>query len=175
VRIRLAVLGMAGTTVRRDELEALPGAETTFAALRAADVRVCLVTGASRAMAEHLVDVLGWRDLVDLTLAPEPDDGLRGPPHPDLVLAAALRHRVDDVREIAFAGNSVDELIAGRRAGASVRALVTAGVDDRATRRDAPHTHVLRAIDEFPAIVAAAEEADDDGARAGRYPSGAGR
>ncbi len=99
----------------RGEVEALPGAETTFAALRAAGVRICLTTGLSRATQEHIIDVLGWRDLVDLTLTAELDDGLRGRPYPDLVLAAGLRLRVDDVREVAVAGDTTNDLIAGAR------------------------------------------------------------
>ncbi|MDQ1519311.1 MAG: hypothetical protein QOI55_384 [Actinomycetota bacterium] len=156
---------MAGTTVRREDIEALPGAETTFAALRAAGVRVCLATGMSRAMLDHLVDVLGWRDLVDLTLAPELEDGLRGPPFPDLVLAAMLRLHVDDVREVAVAGDTVDDLVAGARAGASVVVGVLTGADDAARLRSAPHTHVLRAIDEFPAVVAAASYSSGGGGK----------
>jgi phosphonatase-like hydrolase len=159
----LAVLGMAGTTVRREEIEALPGAETTFAALRAAGVRLCLTTGLPRATLDHLVDVLGWRDLVDLTLAPAFDEGLRGPPFPDLVLAAALQLHVDDVREVAVAGDTVEDLVAGARAGASVVAGVLTGANDAAQLRAAPHTHLLRAIDEFPAVVAAAGYASGGG------------
>jgi phosphoglycolate phosphatase-like HAD superfamily hydrolase len=113
VRIRLAVLGMAGTTVRREDIEALPGAETTFAALRAADVRVFLATGMSRAMLDHLVD----------------------------------------------------DLVAGTRAGASVVAGVLTGADDAARLCSAPHTHVLRAIDEFPAVVAAASYSSGGGGK----------
>jgi phosphoglycolate phosphatase-like HAD superfamily hydrolase len=140
--------------VRREHVEPLPGAETTFAALRAAGVRVCLVTHLSRSTLDHFVDVLGWRDLVDVTLAPDPDDDLRGAPFPDLLFAAALRVRVDDIREVAVAGSSVDDLVAGRRAGAAIVAAVADGEHHQAILRAAPHTHVLRAIDEFPAVVA---------------------
>jgi phosphoglycolate phosphatase len=155
VRIRLAVLGMAGTMVRREDIEPRPGVETTFAALRAVDVHVCLTTDLSRATLEHVIDVLGWRDLVDVALAPDPDDGMRAAPAPDLLFAAALRLHLDDVREIAVASDSVDDLVAGARAGASIVAAVPNRADDVATLRGAPHTHLLRAIDEFPALVIA--------------------
>jgi hypothetical protein len=45
--------------------------------------------------------------------------------------------------------------VAGSRAGASIIAAVPNGADDVATLRGAPHTHLLRAIDEFPALVTA--------------------
>jgi phosphoglycolate phosphatase len=144
------------SAVSRGDVEPLPGAETAFAALRAVDIRICLTTGFSRATQDHIVDVLGWRDLVDLALAPDPDDGLRGRPHPDLVLAAALHFRVDDVREIAVAGDTTNDLLAGAAAGASVVAGVLGGAHDASALQAAPHTHIVRSIDEFPAVVSGA-------------------
>ena len=162
VRIRLAVLGLAAT-VRRDVLEARPGAETAFAALRAGGVRVCLVTEQKRTLLDHAMDVLGWRDLVDLTLAPDVDDGMRGPPAPDLLLLAALHFRVDDVREVAVAGDTEEELIAATRAGASIRVAIASGPLVDARLRASPYSHLLRDIDEFPAIVAAADDRHSSG------------
>lgn len=138
--------------VSRGDVEAMPGAETAFAALQAAGVRICLTTGFSTRTKEHIIDVLGWRDAIDLALAPEPDDGLRGRPAPDLVLAAVLRLEIDDVRAVAVAGDTASDLLAGTRAGASIVAGVLTGSHDRAQLEAAPHTHILGAIDEFPAI-----------------------
>jgi phosphonatase-like hydrolase len=142
--------------VSRGDIEPLPGAETAFAALRANDVRICLTTGFSRQTQDHIVDVLGWRHLVDLSLAPDPDDGLRGRPHPDLIFAAALHFQIDDVREIAIAGDTVNDLIAGSHAGASIVAGVLGGAHDADALDAAPHTHIIGSIDEFPTIVSTA-------------------
>jgi phosphonatase-like hydrolase len=140
--------------VSRGDVEALPGAETAFAALQAAGIRICLTTGFSSHTQEHIVDVLGWRDAVDLALAPDADGGLRGRPYPDLVLAAVLRLGIDDVRSVAVAGDTANDLVAGTRAGASIVAGVLTGAHDHQQLCTAPHTHVLHGIDEFPAIVA---------------------
>jgi beta-phosphoglucomutase-like phosphatase (HAD superfamily) len=158
---------MTGTTLRTPGavVEPLPGVETTFAALRAVGIHVCLVTDMPRAAMDRVVDVLGWRDAVDLVLAADPDDALRGPPFPDLVLAAALRTRVDDVREVAVASVNVDELIAGARAGASVVANVVSGPDADSFPRDVPVTHVLHGVHELPDAIASAMA---------RYSSGGG-
>src|SRR5581483_4839807 len=43
---------------------------------------------ANRAFADALLEHLGWRTLIDLSLTPQ-DVGGRGRPHADLVLAAA--------------------------------------------------------------------------------------
>ena len=52
--------------VSRGEIEPLPGAEAALESLRTHGARICLTTGFSAATREQLMDVLGWRDLVDL-------------------------------------------------------------------------------------------------------------
>ncbi len=131
-------------------MQPIDGAVDAIAALRAAGVRVCLTTGFSPATLTALLDTLGWHDRVDLALAPGP--GIRGRPHPDLVLTAVLRLGVDDVRRVAVAGDTASDLLAGTRAGASVVAGVLTGAHDRDTLAAAPHTHVLESIVDFPAL-----------------------
>jgi phosphoglycolate phosphatase len=137
--------------VSRGEIEPLPGAETALSALRARGVRICLTTGFSAATREQLMEVLGWRDLIDLSLSPE--DGVRGRPYPDLILTALMRLEVDAVQEIAVAGDTVSDLEAGMAAGAAVVAGVLTGAHDRKQLESAPHTHVLDSIADLPAAI----------------------
>ena len=137
--------------VSRGEIEALPGAETALGALRARGVRICLTTGFSAATREQLMDVLGWRDLVDLSLSP--GDGVRGRPYPDLILTALMRLDIDAVQEVAVAGDTKSDLEAGTAAGAAVVAGVLTGAHDRDQLEAAPHTHVLESIADFPAAI----------------------
>jgi phosphonatase-like hydrolase len=137
--------------VSRGEIEPLPGAETALSALRARGVRICLTTGFSSATREQLMQVLGWRDLVDLSLSP--GDGVRGRPYPDLILTALMRLEVDAVQEVAVAGDTVSDLEAGRAAGAAIVAGVLTGAHDRRQLESAPHTHVLESIAELPGVV----------------------
>jgi len=137
--------------VSRGEIEALPGAEAALAALRARGVRICLTTGFSGGTREQLMDVLGWRDLVDLSLSP--GDGVRGRPYPDLILTALMRLDIDAVQEVAVAGDTTSDLEAGTAAGAAVVAGVLTGAHDRGQLEAAPHTHVLESIADFPAAV----------------------
>jgi len=113
-------------------------------------VRGCLTTGFSPATLAALLEALGWHDRAGLALAPGP--GVRGRPHPDLILSAVLRLGVDDVRRVAVAGDTASDLLAGTRAGASVVAGVLTGAHDRAALEAAPHTHVLASIVDFPAL-----------------------
>ena len=126
-----------------------PGAETALGALRAMDVRICLTTGFSRPTREQIIDVLGWRDLVDLSLNPE--DGIRGRPYPDLVLTALMRLDVDDVRCVAVAGDTTSDIVSGHRAGAQRRRRrAHRRRTTRARLSEASPTHVLDSIDEPP-------------------------
>jgi phosphonatase-like hydrolase len=137
--------------VSRGEVEPLPGSEAALEALRGRGVRICLTTGFSTATQEQLMDVLGWRDRVDLALSP--GDGVRGRPFPDLILTAVMRLEIDAVQEVAVAGDTTSDLVAGTAAGASVVAGVLTGAHDRARLSTAPHTHLLESIADLPAVV----------------------
>jgi phosphonatase-like hydrolase len=139
-----------GDAIKRGEVTPIPGAPEAIAALRDAGVLVCLTTGFSGRTLAALLDAVGWRDRVDAALAPGP--GVRGRPHPDLVLRAVLDLAVDDVAAVAVAGDTASDLWAGTRAGASVVAGVLTGAHDRAQLGAAPHTHLLDSIVEFPGL-----------------------
>lgn len=129
----------------------LPGAEDTLAALRDRGVRICLTTGFSDETREQLLDALGWRDRVDLALSP--GDGIRGRPYPDLVFHAVMRLGLDRVQEVAVAGDTASDLVAGSAAGAAVVAGVLTGAHRREQLEAAPHTHVLDSIVDLPAVL----------------------
>ena len=137
--------------ITRGEIEPLPGAETALSDLSAMGVLICLTTGFSAETRERLMDVLGWRDLVDLSLSPEP--GVRGRPHPDLVLSALMRLEVEAVAEVAVVGDTVNDLISGRRAGAAIVAGVLTGAHDRDQLEVASPTHILSGIGELPRLI----------------------
>lgn len=124
----MAVVDMAGTTVRengimldlfgqemhatvdRGELTALPGAADALRRLSDLGLKFCLTTGLSPALCAHLVDALGWRDVVDLALSAE--EVGRDRPSPDLVLTALMRLRVDSVHQVATVGETVNDVVA---------------------------------------------------------------
>jgi phosphonatase-like hydrolase len=135
-------------TVRAGGVSPLPDAEDTFAALRAAGCKICLTTGFAPETQALIVEALGWRDLVDLTLAPGP--GLRGRPYPDLALQALMTLGIDDVRSVAVAGDTANDLRAGWAAGAGVVAGVLTGAHTRSELEAAPHTHILDTIAGLP-------------------------
>ncbi|RSD08506.1 phosphonatase-like hydrolase [Amycolatopsis eburnea] len=131
------------------ESKPIPGAEAVIRGLRENGVKVAFTTGFAPATQQAILDALGWRDLADLALAP--GDGVRGRPFPDLVLAAALRLEVTDVRRIAVVGDTASDVLCGLRSGASVVAGVLTGAGRREDLAEA--THVLDSVSDLPAVL----------------------
>lgn len=141
--------GAYGDLVRAGACTPIDGAEDVIRGLREDGVKVAFTTGFAPATQLAILDALGWRDLADLALAP--GDGVRGRPFPDLVLTAALRLEVTDVRRIAVVGDTASDVLCGLRAGASVVAGVLTGAGRREDLLEA--THVLDSVRELPAVL----------------------
>ncbi|MFD7959637.1 phosphonatase-like hydrolase [Streptomyces zaomyceticus] len=131
----------------------VPGAAEAIAELKEDGRTVVLTTGFARVTQDAILDALGWRELVGLTLCPA-DAGGRGRPYPDMVLAALLRTgAVDDVRRIAVAGDTSYDMLSGVRSGAGTVAGVLTGAHDEAALRAHGATHVLDSVAELPALI----------------------
>ncbi|TDB79842.1 HAD family hydrolase [Actinomadura sp. KC216] len=137
--------------VDRRGLEPVPGADDALLSIRTAGIRVCLLTGFGRSTQARIIDTLGWWDRVDLTLCPA--DVPRGRPWPDLVLTAALHLGVDDVRHIAVCGDTANDMLTGRRSGASIVAGVLTGAHDRDRLLAAGATHILPSVAALPGLI----------------------
>ncbi|WUV13386.1 HAD hydrolase-like protein [Amycolatopsis sp. NBC_01488] len=138
-----------GDLVRAGECRPIPGAEDVIRGLRESGVKVAFTTGFASVTQQAILDALGWAGLADVALAP--GDGVRGRPFPDLVLTAALRLEVTDVRRIAVVGDTASDVLCGLRAGASVVAGVLTGAGRREDFLEA--THVLDSVSELPAVL----------------------
>ena len=143
--------GHYAAAVQAGEVAPLPGAARVMAALRAAGVKVCLLTGFSPATRDAVIGALDWRPLVDLALSPV--DAGRGRPWPDLPLTALLRLGGGAVSELAVIGDTPSDIESGLRAGAGVVAGVLTGSTsrDEFTRAGAPH--ILDTVAGFPALL----------------------
>ncbi len=140
------------SVIDRVGLTPVPGAEAAIDRLAESGVRVCLMTGFGRTTLGRVIDTLGWWKRADLLLCPD-DAGGRGRPYPDMILTAALRLRVDDVRHIAVCGDTESDIRSGLRAGASVVAGALTGAHDRQRLEAAGATHVIDSIADLPDLV----------------------
>ncbi len=139
--------------VARGALQPMAGAAELFAACREAGLAVCLTTGFAPPTRTAILDALGWGDAVDLVLSPS--DAGRGRPYPDMILTAVIRLGIDDVRAVAVAGDTTNDLWSGHRAGASVVAGVLSGAHSAEQLATAPHTHLLSSVADLGRIVLA--------------------
>lgn len=137
-----------------EPVQPVPGAAEAISQLRASGVKVALATGFSPATQQRILDTLGWDGLADLVLAPGP--GVRGRPHPDLVLTTLMRAGVDDVRSVAVVGDTSSDVTCGLRAGATIVAGVLTGAHDGRTLRAAGATHVLDSVARLPELLLSA-------------------
>lgn len=144
--------------VDRGHCAPLPGAERTLRRLREEGRVVALTTGFARDTQDRILAALGWRDLVDHALCPS-DVGGRGRPHPDMVLAAALRAGVSSVAAVAVAGDTASDVRTGLSAGAGLVAGVLTGAHDADTLRTAGATHVLDSVAALPDLLTEREAA----------------
>jgi len=140
------------STVEAGQITPIPGAEEVIRGLRDGGCKVCLTTGFAPATRDTVLASLGWETLADLVLSPA--DAGRGRPYPDMILTAVLRLEIDSVADVAVAGDTASDLLAGHRAGASVVAGVLTGAHDRATLEAAPHTHIIDTIADLPPLLA---------------------
>ncbi|MEU8176377.1 HAD family hydrolase [Microbispora hainanensis] len=137
--------------IERAGLVPLPGAVEAIEKLRDAGLKIALITGFSRATLGRVLSTLTWVDMLDLALCPE--DAGRGRPYPDMVLTAVLRSGIDDVRQVALAGDSESDMLCGRRAGASIVAGVLTGVHSKDRLIGGGATHIIESIADFPGLV----------------------
>ncbi|MCF1511441.1 phosphonatase-like hydrolase [Streptomyces glomeratus] len=137
----------------------IPGARAAVEELRAGGRTVVLTTGFARVTQDAILDALGWRDLVPLTLCPA-DAGGRGRPYPDMVLTAFLRTgAADDVRRVAVVGDTSYDMLSGVRAGAGLVGGVLTGAHEEAALRTAGATHVLGSVAGLPALLSEVDPA----------------
>lgn len=134
--------------VGQSEVAPMPGARDAVDALRRDGTAVCLVGTMTQRALDRIVGTIGWTNVVDLVLAPT--SGLRGRPHPDLVLMAMMRLGIDSVREVAVVGDTVASLVAGNRAGAAVVVGVASGAHEHTLLEATPHTHLVSTIGQVP-------------------------
>ena len=137
--------------VDEGEVAALPRAVETMAELREAGIKVCLTTGFAPATRDRILDSLGWRGSIDLALSPQ--DAGRGRPWPDMILTAVIRLGIEDVRQVAVAGDTASDLLSGWRAGAGIVAGVLTGAHGRDEFGTVPHTHILDGVADLSGLV----------------------
>jgi phosphonatase-like hydrolase len=138
-----------------------PGVEEAIGVLRDAGVAVALQTGYARDVAEGLLAAVGWRvgDHIDALVSAEDVSASR--PAPYLVFRTMELTRTADVAEVVVAGDTVNDLKAGRSAGARYNVGVLSGAHTVAELGSTAHTHLLSSVADLPDLLAAEGDLPD--------------
>ncbi len=137
------------------DLAPKPGAVETFAALRAAGIRVALDTGFSRPIVDTILHRLGWTvpETLDCTVAS--DEVAQGRPYPDMIWRAMQLTGISDPQQVAKVGDTASDVQQGLAAHCRYVIGVTTGVFSEADLRAEQPTHVIAELPELLPLVLA--------------------
>ena len=127
-----------------DEIAPFAGAHDFVAALKERGHTVVLASSSIAKHAEHFVDVLGVRDLLDAWTTK--DDVETTKPDPDLVQAALAKAGTDDA---VMVGDTPWDVEAARKAAIPTVAVLTGGAYSAAELRDAGAVAVFESVGEM--------------------------
>ncbi|MHA7987635.1 phosphonatase-like hydrolase [Rathayibacter sp. CAU 1779] len=140
-----------------------PGVRKAVRSLRKRGVKVALQTGYTRAVAEPLLASAGWRIGEDIDALVTADEVTASRPAPYLVFRTMEATGVRSVDHVLVAGDTANDLGAGRNAGARYVVGVLTGAADAIRLGRHPHTHLLQGVADIPALLDDAAEFPDKG------------
>lgn len=129
----------------------IPGTNETFDFLRGVGIKIALTTGFSRSTLDFLIDHVGWRDVIDITVTPE--EAGRGRPHPDMLNFAVTKLGIGDTREIIVIGDTASDIQAGLAFGAKQVIGVLTGTHTREVLEFAGATSVINSVADLPSLI----------------------
>jgi phosphonatase-like hydrolase len=128
-------------------------ATRVFQSLKKSAIRVALDTGFSRAIAQVILDRIGWSGspLIDATICS--DEVSRGRPHPDMIFALMSRFGIDDPRRVVKVGDTPADLQEGENAGCGLVVGVTTGTHGRHELVPFHHSNLIETIADIPGLL----------------------
>ena len=129
----------------------MPGAEDTFAFLRARGIKIATDTGFDSVIGGLIMERLDWPGrLIDLAVFST--DVARGRPAPYMIFHAMEHLGVLDVRRVIKIGDSPADLEEGTNAGCGEVIGVLSGAHTAATLGPVPHTRLIGSVADLPAL-----------------------
>jgi phosphonatase-like hydrolase len=104
-----------------------PHATQVFHELKHRGIAVVLNTGYSRAVAEALVEKIGWKLGTDIDILVTASDVPENRPNPDMILYAMKALGVTDAKQVVKVGDSAIDIEEGRNAGCGINIGITTG------------------------------------------------
>jgi phosphonatase-like hydrolase len=129
----------------------IEGAEDLFKYLRAKGIAVALTTGFSRTTLDVLLNQLGWKDLIDLSVTP--GEAGRGRPYPDMLNLAVEVLGITNPSQAIVCGDTAADMQAAISFGASQVIGVLTGAHDEQTLHDAGATSVINSVADLKSLI----------------------
>src|SRR5262249_13012847 len=106
-----------------------------------------------RAIADTVLDRLGWSEgnLIHATITS--DEVARGRPHPDMILALMQKLGISDAGAVAKLGDTPADLLSGAAARCGWNIGRTCGTHARSGLEPYPHTHLIDQLGELPVLL----------------------
>lgn len=141
-------------TYRETPPSPFPGVPELFATLRSAGVKVVLQTGYSADIADSIIDGLDWSaDTVDAVITSDHVRASR--PAPYLIFRSMEAVGATSVARVLVAGDTPNDLRAGRNAGARFIVGVGSGSFPLDELRTAPHTDLFDTVTQIATMLLA--------------------
>ena len=129
----------------------IAGAEDLFKYLRSKDIEIALSTGFSRTTLDTLLNQLGWKDLIDISITP--GEAGRGRPHPDMLQKAAESLGIVDPANVIVLGDTAADMQAALAFGASQAIGVLTGAHDKDRLINAGATSVINSVADLKSLI----------------------
>lgn len=104
----------------------IPGTSKTFEELHKKDIKVALDTGFSSDITALIMrNVIGWKDLVDMTVSS--DEVKQGRPYPYMIFKIMESLQIESVKEVMKVGDTISDIMEGINAGCTQTIGVLSG------------------------------------------------
>jgi phosphonatase-like hydrolase len=134
------------------EVAPIAGVPEALAELKRRGLRLAATTGFHAAAARAALDALDPRRAIFDTMVSS-DEVAEGRPAPDLILAAAARMGIRDLKSVANVGDTPSDLRSADRAGVALNVGVLTGETGREALLACPHTHLLDSAADLPTLL----------------------
>jgi phosphonatase-like hydrolase len=128
------------------------GTSKVFQWLREHGIRVALNTGFSRAIAQPLIDRLGWATAGLIDASVTSDEVAQGRPAPYMIDHLRGELGITNRAWVAKIGDAPADLLEGVAAGCGLNLGVTQGSSTRTELEQLPHDALLETIADLPAL-----------------------
>ncbi|HLZ55547.1 MAG TPA: HAD family hydrolase [Ktedonosporobacter sp.] len=133
------------------DLAPIPGAEETFAFLRARGMKIAVDTGFDSGVGGLIMERLNWPGrLIDCVVYSS--DVSRGRPAPYMIFRAMEQVGVLDVHQVMKLGDSPADLEEGYNAGCGEVIGVLSGAHTAESLSPYPHTRLIQSVADLPAL-----------------------